>query len=143
MKGFEVFSIIPCKSMNLHQFSLLERTILQYGRIYLWGRNFCSIIQPPCWRLKLTILQRKSRKIQQPRHGNRTRARSERSLLTLLDKGRRPHALARAGRARARARARALSPPRKRECSNFNKDNPQFDQGKSCSVSRVWQLCQI
>ena len=50
---------------------------------------------------------------------------------------------AREGRARARARARALSPPRKRECSNFNKDNPQFDQGKSCSVSRVWQLCQI
>ena len=47
------------------------------------------------------------------------------------------------GRARARARARALSTTANHGISLFFKGNPRFDQGKSCSVPRVWQLCKI
>ena len=49
----------------------------------------------------------------------------------------------RAGRARARARARALSTTANHGISLFFKGNSRFDQGKSCSVPRVWQLCKI
>ena len=59
----------------------------------------------------------------------------------LLGKGWRPPALE--GRARARARARALSTTANHGISLFFKGNPRFDQGKSCSVPRVWQLCKI
>ena len=59
----------------------------------------------------------------------------------LLGKGLRPPALE--GRARARARARALSTTANHGISLFFKGNPRFDQGKSCSVPRVWQLCKI
>ena len=44
---------------------------------------------------------------------------------------------------RARARARALSTTANHGISLFFKGNPRFDQGKSCSVPRVWQLCKI
>ncbi len=59
----------------------------------------------------------------------------------LLGKGLRPPALE--GRARARARARALSTTANHGISLFFKGNSRFDQGKSCSVPRVWQLCKI
>ena len=44
---------------------------------------------------------------------------------------------------RARARARALSTTANHGISLFFKGNSRFDQGKSCSVPRVWQLCKI
>ena len=71
----------------------------------------------------------------------KARAPSGRSPVPFLGKGLRPPALE--GRARARARARALSTTANHGISLFFKGNPRFDQGKSCSVPRVWQLCKI
>ena len=71
----------------------------------------------------------------------KARAPSGRSPVPFLGKGLRPPALE--GRARSRARARALSTTANHGISLFFKGNPRFDQGKSCSVPRVWQLCKI
>ena len=71
----------------------------------------------------------------------KARAPSGRSPVPFLGKGLRPPALE--GRARARARARALSTTANHGISLFFKGNSRFDQGKSCSVPRVWQLCKI
>ena len=71
----------------------------------------------------------------------KARAPSGRSPVPFLGKGLRPPALE--GRARARARARALSTTANHGISLFFKGNFRFDQGKSCSVPRVWQLCKI
>ena len=69
----------------------------------------------------------------------KARAPSGRSPVPFLGKGLRPPAL----EGRARARARALSTTANHGISVFFKGNPPFNQGKSCSVPRVWQLCKI
>ena len=69
----------------------------------------------------------------------KARAPSGRSPVPFLGKGLRPPAL----EGRARARARALSTTANHGISLFFKGNLRFDQGKSCSVPRVWQLCKI
>ena len=65
----------------------------------------------------------------------KARAPSGRSPVPFLGKGLRPPAL--------EGRARALSTTANHGISLFFKGNPRFDQGKSCSVPRVWQLCKI
>ena len=67
----------------------------------------------------------------------KARAPSGRSPVPFLGKGLRPPAL------EGRARARALSTTANHGISLFFKGNSRFDQGKSCSVPRVWQLCKI
>ena len=67
----------------------------------------------------------------------KARAPSGRSPVPFLGKGLRPPAL------EGRARARALSTTANHGISLFFKGNFRFDQGKSCSVPRVWQLCKI
>ena len=71
----------------------------------------------------------------------KARAPSGRTPVPFQGKGLRPPAMQ--GRARARARARALSTTANHGISLFFKGNFRFDQGKSCSVPRVWQLCKI
>ena len=65
----------------------------------------------------------------------KARAPSGRSPVPFLGKGLRPPAL--------EGRARALSTTANHGISIFFKGNSRFNQGKSCSVPRVWQLCKI
>ena len=118
-----------------------------YGQDFLWGRNFSSIINVDfsTWRFKLKPWKQIEFRLQccRARTANEKQKRARHledppSPFWVRAWG--PQ-LWRAGR--ARARARALSTTANHGISLFFKGNPRFDQGKSCSVPRVWQLCKI